>query len=200
MKKINIVLLLIASFFLTACATSLTPQDLANVKTVGVINSFPENPHYVVVGTTIFNNEYDKINEPTYKELLEKTVIDRLSAKGFKASIIDKEQSDKYDMVIKIVPRDIYQMPETYGYGLNQNSIIGVRMPAFSYVSLNVVPYIRGEGMCDACYIAKITNLEMGDLPNSWQELNKQNQDIARNAINDNIVKGVNEVMVKMGL
>ncbi len=200
MKKINIMLLLMVSFFLTACATSLTPQNLENVKTVGVIDNFPDTPRYNVVGTTIFNNEYDKIDDKTYKALLEKTVVERLTAKGFKVSIIDKKQSNNYDMIIELVPRDLYQTPETFGYGLNQRSFLGVRMPAFTYVSLNVVPYIQGKVMCEACYAANITSLKIGDLPNSWQALNKQHQDIARDAMNDNIVKGVNEVMIKMGL
>ena len=197
---LKISFLLVVGFLLSACATSLKQQDLANVKTVGVINGFPETPHYVVVGTTIFNNEYDKINEPAYKDLLEKTVLDRLSAKGFQASIIRKEQSDNFDMILEIVPRDIYETPETDGYGINQQSILGMRMPAFSYISLNVVPTIHGNMMCAACYMAKITNSDIGDLPSSWQELSPQHQDIARKSLNENIVTGINEVMLKMGL
>jgi hypothetical protein len=192
--------LLVVGFLLSACATSLKPQDLANVKTVGVINSFPETPHYIVVGTTVFNNEYDKINEPTYKALLEKTVLDRLSAKGFQASIIRKEQSDQFDMILEIVPRDVYETPETDGYGINQNSILGVRMPAFSYISLNIAPTIHGNMMCAAYYVAKITSLKIGDMPSSWQDLSPQYQDQAKKSLNDNIVSGINEVMLKMGL
>jgi hypothetical protein len=50
------------------------------------------------------------------------------------------------------------------------------------------------------CYTDKITNLEIGDMPSNWQELSPQYQDQARSALNDNIVTGINEITLKMGL
>jgi len=78
-NKIKLVYSLLLLVVLTGCASTLKPQDLKEVETVGVVNEFPEYPNFVTTGTTIFNNDYDAVKDSldnNIQETLTKILID----------------------------------------------------------------------------------------------------------------------------
>jgi hypothetical protein len=103
-SQIKIMYVVLIALFLSACASTIKQQDLQSVKTVGVINNFPENPNFVTIGTTIFNNDYASIKDDKYSELLVKTVLDYVKAKGMIAKVIDESDRGSYDMVLELIP------------------------------------------------------------------------------------------------
>ncbi|MCS0454560.1 hypothetical protein ND933_11120, partial [Vibrio diabolicus] len=89
-NKIKLVYSLLLLVVLTGCASTLKPQDLKEVETVGVVNEFPEYPNFVTTGTTIFNNDYDAVKDSSFSDLLVKTVKDYVEAKGMAVKLISE--------------------------------------------------------------------------------------------------------------
>ncbi len=171
------VLLIGMVLLVSACASTLKPNDLTSVKTVGILNNFPDNPNFVTIGTTIFNNEYAQINDPQFSNTISNTVIQYLGNKGFQATLITENQTREFDMVLELIPRDVYATPGTYGYGVNQRSMFGNPMQANTYVALNIIPIIDGKKKCGACYLQKLMPIEIEELPPTWEELSAEQKE-----------------------
>jgi len=196
--KLTIAILTLS--FLGGCASTLKQTELQSVKTVGVINHFPDTPNFVTIGTTMFNNEYAQVNDPGFSKLLTDTVTNRLENQGFQAQLIDELQRQKYDMIIELIPRDVYATPGTYGYGVNQRSAFGNAMQANTYVALNIAPYIQGRKKCSACYLQKLMPINIEELPATWDDLSDTDKQHVSEILRKNIVLSINEIMMQAGL
>ena len=199
-SQIKIMYVVLIALFLSACASTIKQQDLQSVKTVGVINNFPENPNFVTIGTTIFNNDYASIKDDKYSELLVKTVLDYVNAKGMIAKVIDESDRGSYDMVLELIPRDMYGIPGTFGFGVNQRSMFGNAMQANTYVALNIGPYINGKSKCSACYLQKIKPLNIDNLPENWEALSINEQKHVDEILSENIRETLIELLVEVGI
>jgi len=186
--------------FVSACASTLKPNDLSNVKTVGIINNFPDNPNFITIGTTIFNNEYAQINDPQFSSTLNNTVIQYLESRGFQASLTSESQTYEFDMVLELIPRDVYATPGTYGFGVNQRSMFGNPMQANTYVALNIIPIIDGKKKCSSCYLQKLLPIEIDELPPTWEELSTEQKEHVTEVLNQNITASLRELLVDTGL
>ena len=186
--------------FMGGCASTLKPTELQSVKSVGIINQFPDTPNFVTIGTTLFNNESAQINEPRFASLLTDSVINRLKTKGFQPQVIDESQREKYDMVIELVPRDVYATAGTYGFGVNQRSAFGNATQANTYVALNVRPYIDGKKKCSTCYLQNLMPINIEKLPATWDELSEADKDHVSEVLSTNIKYSINEILMQAGL
>ncbi|MBW4965686.1 hypothetical protein KZZ04_04810 [Pseudoalteromonas sp. CR1] len=199
-KIIKLTFVILTFSFLGGCASTLKPTELQSVKTVGIINQFPDTPNFVTIGTTIFNNEYAQINDPNFSKLLTDTVVKRLENKGFQARLIDEAQRPNFDMIIELIPRDVYATPGTYGYGVNQRSAFGNAMQANTYMALNIAPYIEGKKKCSACYLQKLMPINIEELPATWNELSDADKQHVSEVLNKNIELSINEILMQTGL
>ncbi len=68
-KFIKLALAIITLSLLGGCASTLKPTELQSVKTVGIINQFPDTPNFVTIGTTIFNNDSAQIDSSEFSTL-----------------------------------------------------------------------------------------------------------------------------------
>jgi hypothetical protein len=196
--KLTIAILTLA--FISGCASTLKPTELQSVKTVGIINNFPDTPNFVTIGTTVFNNEYAQVNDTSFSKVLVDTVIKRLEARGFTVELTSENQRKNYDMIIELIPRDVYAVPGTYGYGVNQRSAFGNTMQANTYVALNIAPFIRGKKKCSACYLQKLMPIEIEELPPTWEELSESDKQLVSDSLTKNIKMTINEIMAQTGL
>ncbi len=199
-KIIKLAITILTLSFLGGCASTLKPTELQSVKTVGIINQFPDTPNFVTIGTTIFNNEYAQVNDPIFSKLLTDSVINRLKNKGFQVQLIEEAQRQKYDMIIELIPRDVYATPGTYGYGVNQRSAFGNAMQANTYVALNIAPYINGKKKCSACYLQKLMPINIEELPATWDELSDADKQHVSEVLSKNIESSINEILMQTGL
>ena len=201
MKVIAHLLLVIVVFLLSACASTITKTDIAKIKVVGVVNNFPDSPKYTLVGTTVFNNDYDTINDTTFKSLVTNEVTTLLQNKGYQTIILSKgDAGNRIDMMIEILPRDLYNMPYTMGYGFYQRSMFGITANKISYTALNLIPVIQGSKRCSACYGESITNLPMDVMPSKWSEIGQEKQVELKNLLKADIQKAVNKAFSGIGL
>ena len=192
---------LIVPLFLAACATPLTTQQLSEIKTIGIINNFPQYPNFLNVGTTVFNNQTDAVREPEFREYLVSVVDDYLREKGYTPEFIsDKASGGNADMLIELIPRDSYGMVGSYGFGFYQKSLLGKIIYKNSYVSLNVSPIIAGRSKCIACYAASRTDLPIEKMPPKWADLDDDQKEKFRSILKADIKKALVEVLKNSGL
>ena len=199
-KLIKLALAIITLSLLGGCASTLKPTELQSVKTVGIINQFPDTPNFVTIGTTIFNNDSAQIDSSEFSTLLTDTVLARLRNKGYSAQLINESNRQNYDMVIELIPRDVYATPGTYGFGVNQRSAFGNAMQANTYVALNISPYIRGKKKCSVCYLQKLLPIDIEELPATWHELSEADKQQVSETLSKNIKSSINEIMAQTGL
>lgn len=196
--------LLIASIALlcVSCATPMKQSEVEKIKTVGVINQFPEYPNFVSVGTTIFNNDYDKIEDHQFHAYVSQVVLDYLKSKGLGAREItdSAEAKNNVDLVLYLIPRDVYQVPETFGFGVNQRSFLGVLGPANTYVALNISPYLHGERMGSAFYRENLSKLQIEQLPGKYSSLTVDQKKHVEGDLKKNIQESITELLKKVGL
>ncbi|WP_115720218.1 hypothetical protein [Gallaecimonas mangrovi] len=190
----------VLAVWLTGCATHLQPAQLTKVQSVGVIDDFPAVPNYAVVGTTIFNNDFDDINAPHFKKLLEQTAMRALTAKGYQPEIISQDQQQQFDLVLKLEPAAIPDMLWTWGYGVYQRSEFTVPKTAVTYMAIKVLPYIHGKLLCSDCYYQQQLPLLLKKLPANWQALSSQQQAVIGDTLESTIEYTVSGAFKDMGL
>ncbi|WP_036182620.1 hypothetical protein [Marinobacterium lacunae] len=187
--------------FLTACASPLTKKELETLRTVGVVNEFPEYPNFTNIGTTVFNNEYDEVNDSTLKQFVTNEVVSQINSRGYSAiEISDKVSDADVDLVMVIVPRDIYNMIDTYGYGFYQRSMFSANAFEKSYVALNLRLTTNGNSRCDTCYGQSLTELPIDEMPAKWSELEDSKKKEFINILKQDIKSAVAIAFNKTGL
>jgi hypothetical protein len=203
MKNNNIGIFFILLLLLTGCSAPLTKSQRAEINTVAVVNEFPARPNYAIIGTTIFNNKYDELKEEDYFGFVSNVTVGYLSKKGYKTTLItgDKTGLDKkYDLVLTLIPRDIYEMPGTMGYGVNQRSFFGVESDPNVYVALNISPKLHGRNTGNAYYNSVLQPLSFESLPNKWDMLTQAQKSEIHNKLKQNIRKAITMLMKDVGL
>jgi len=188
-------------FLITGCATPIREQTRASIQTIGVVNEFPEYPNYLIIGTTVFSNSKQEVPEPTLRAEVTTELIRMLSVKGYKAeSVADGDSREKYDLILELVPRDLYGLATTNGFGFFNNFFLGLSLSKESYVALNLVPKIDGRSTCAACYAQSRSDLAVETMPASWGELSDDEKRIYIDSLRANMKSALSEVVREAGL
>jgi len=176
--KIGINVIIISCLLLlTGCASPLTTKELEETHSVGVINEFPENPNFTIIGTTIFNNSHDEIKDPSIKKFISTDVISRLKSRGYTVTeISDQKFAKEFDLVVAIIPRDIYGMPATNGYGFYRKSALNIKAFEGTYVALNLMPKKNGWSRCDTCFGKSMAGLTIDESSENWSKTNESDK------------------------
>jgi len=202
-KTLNQLLCLMPVMLLIGCAAPLTKTDLNTIKSIAIVNEFPNQPNYAIIGTTIFNNEYDGLKSDAFLKKVSSVTIEYLSKKGYDVKEIDgknKSNYKNYDFVLTLIPRDIYQMPGTYGYGVNQRSFLGIKGKPIIYVALNMRPELHGRVTGSAYYNQSTTELTFDTLPEKWSGLSESQKKEITEKLNENIEKAITELLGEVGI
>ena len=201
MKKIVVGFLLsFLAIFVGGCATPLTVEEKGTIRSVGVFNQFPDKPNYVVIGTTIFNNDYDEIPDSSYRVYLDQVVEDYFEAKGYSVrSLAEDESVDDVDLAVVLIPRDIYQMPGTHGFGVTQRSILGNAFPAQVYVALNLHSKFKGR-MVAGGYKAVLREFSQSPLPATWESLPESKKAKVHEKLREGIRTAIHQIFQENGI
>lgn len=188
-------LTLAAIVALSACATPLREEQRSAIKMVGIVNDFPEHANFIVIGTTIFSNKKGDIEAPGLKDEITERVAAILRERGYNPEGVPSGQpTDKYDIVLRLLPRDVYNTPLLFGYGFYQRFLLGNSMMRQSYVALNLIPMIKGRSTCMACYEFAHSDLPFDTMPEHWTDLSEADQKIYL----DSLRKDVDAAMIKL--
>lgn len=193
--------LVIVTAMLTACTAPLTKQDLVSIKTIEIVNNFPDKPNFTNVGTTMFNNKYELVDDPSYKLFITNEIKSQLQKRGYiviEAS--DSTAPSKPDLILEVIPRDIYDMIDTYGYGFYDRSVFNKSKYRKSYFALNLRPVTNGKSRCDVCYGESLTDLPLEDMPDAWGSLSDNKKEEFKAILLKDIKKTIEIVLPKTGL
>lgn len=197
----NKMLIIIMLLSLTGCTSPLTKQDIEKIETIGVLNKFPDKPNFVNVGTTIFNNKSDTVNDASFKNYLTIVISKHLKERGYSVVELSKGMSiSGIDLVLEVKPRGVYNMIDTDGYGFHDRSVLGKSISRTAYVALNLVPKTGGRSRCESCYGQSLDVLPTLDMPDLWDELSDRDKEIFKRILNENIVNAIKIALPKTGL
>lgn len=203
LRKLKLVTVTALILLCTACSAPLTKSQLDTAKTAGIVNNFPKEPTFNVIGTTVFNNEYRNISDTSFHDKVTDIVMKRLESRGFNVTSFEQggeSNKDKVDLLIELIPRDMYQVPGTYGYGVNQRSFLGKKASPVVYVALNISPYLHGESKGSAFYLQKAERLSFDDLAENWDDLPAQKKEEIIISLNSMIEKTITELLNEVGI
>jgi hypothetical protein len=188
---------------ISGCATPIPPAELTKIKTAVVVNSFAEFPALTLIGTTVFNNEFDSFDDPEIKKKLSLIVIERLKEKGIDAREVKKDDVEAIksaQLAVEIVPNRIEGLVSAKGYGLYQRSLLGVRAPAIAYVSAGILHSRDGKLPDNGPYNYGTRNVFIGDLPPKWSALTEAKKKQVIDALNSVMQEVIIKTMSSAGL
>jgi hypothetical protein len=202
------IVLVIMTGLLSGCASQLTKSEIERIHAIGVLNSFPTNPTWTVIGTTILTNHFSEVEPRGYKELLSQITIDYLTKKGYTVKeIFDKNstQNSDIDFRIELSPWDASQYVSTKGYGFVQRSFMGLKQGPYAYVVMHIVPRFKkgsdfGHFGKNSIYREQFEPLSISDMPSAWDKLPSATQDDLERSLKISIEKYLNEQLPKLGL
>ncbi len=211
MKKITKYLLLLTIIFtISACSSPLKRNELSQVRSVAIINKAPEHPYYTYIGTTVFNNNRDEIKELPLKQTVNQIIVDRLASKGLQTTILDNKKllkQGQYDLLIEVIPLDVYQQPGTLGYGVYQRSTFGIKTPIVSYVYIDIAVSSKKNGRSgrrgrmkyrDSSLIRAEESLK-GVMPKQWSMVSQREKEILINNLMKQISQSVPKSLSELG-
>jgi len=188
-----------------ACAPSVTQHDASKL-TVGILNEFPDTPNYIKERTFTFRHQIGDYGIDGFKNILMQSAEEYLIPKGYKViNVEDKTalKDGRADMIVQIVPMDIFKQDGTPGYGFYDRKILGIliKQPARSYICLNMnlirKDYFKGVRTGRQENFSKLLVKELPDSPDQLTE--DERKEMSLN-LKNNIRKTIFRVLPMLGL
>lgn len=206
-------LIFIFAGILVGCATSLSKTELANIKTIGILNTFQDKPTWTVNGSAVFTVEMNETEPGRYevepggfKQYLAAVTTDYLVNKGYRVitvSDLDALKSGKVDLVLELHPRDVFQLAGTKGYGFVQKTVMGIPQAPQAYIALNIEPETnsgaRLGNFWQEFYVEHFEPVGLNEMPATWDTLTAEQKTMLAKSLRVSIDKAVNEVLPRLG-
>ncbi len=187
------------AWLLQGCASNqYNPEEIKQVKKIGVINSFPEFPSYITLGTTNLNHDGSIMKLSGLKDEVSHAALTYLQNKGYQAELTELTKQNNYDMIIHIRPgMDSNRI--TNGYGLQRRTIFSAEswINVFMIYSLNV-KLQNDEPRNIVHQYLKETELE--GLTDTWPELSEEQKQQVQSSMQKHIILATEEAIKKVGL
>jgi len=200
-----IMLLGILMLSVFACAPSPTMTETSDM-IVGIQNQFPDIPKYIKSRTFVFRHQVSNIDTKKFKDAITQSARDYLVSKGYKVIEVEDKtalEDGRADMIVKIVPMDIFKQDGTLGYGFYDRKILEVliKQPARSYICLDMNLYRKGHRTITRTGRQEnFSKLDIKELPDSPEQLTEnEKKEMALN-LEKNISETVFRVLPMLGL
>ena len=170
------------------------PEKSESKLTIGIWNQFPEAPNYIRKQTFVFRHNVAGYDTKDFKQVLTRSAGEYLTSKGYNIiEIQDKAALDngRADMIVQILPMDIFKHEGTLGYGFYDRKILGflIKQPARSYVCMNMILHKKGSLKVKRTgrqeNFSRLKNKELPDSPDQLSE--EQKKEMSLNL--DNTIK-----------
>ncbi len=206
MKQFFCIMLLgILMLSVFACAPSPTMTETSDM-IVGIQNQFPDAPKYIKSRTFVFRHQVSNIDTKKFKDAITQSARDYLVSKGYKVIEVEDKtalEDGRADMIVKIVPMDIFKQDGTLGYGFYDRKILEVliKQPARSYICLDMNLYRKGHRTITRTGRQEnFSKLDIKELPDSPEQLTEnEKKEMALN-LEKNISETVFRVLPMLGL
>ena len=201
MKLTKIILFIIISVFLTNCvSTTLKPEDRAKIKSIYISDKLGSQLEYVRLGTTIFNNNTEQINDFGIFKKLSNDLSRQLKSKGY---VISSNLSTS-DLNLTIEPVRSYNYPSEMGVlgaGFFTHSMLGISSPilAQSAISFEGVDAKTGKKKFAAqVSLSEVTGVKTNK--KRWSEINASDRNLLLNKLKSSVAEIPIKATTKVGL
>ena len=161
------------------CSTSGMDEGSLSPITFGVINQFPDHPNYLKEKTLVAMHQNTTIESISVKGQLTRVVEQFLIAKGYRVIEVDSKDALKdgrADMVIEIVPRNVFKREGTYGYGFADRSfLLGlIKNKPHSYVAMELILKRKNSRrIITTKKEERFSEIGIDSMPDKWTQLTK---------------------------
>ena len=201
----KIILTGIFLFSMCACAPAVTRHDASNL-TGGILNEFPDTPNYIKKRTFVFRHKVACYGTDGFKNILTQSAKEYLISKGYKVINVENKtalKEGRADMIVQILPMDIFKHDGTLGYGFYDRKFLEILMkqPARSYICLhmNLIRKDRTKVVRTGRQ-ENFSKLIVKELPDSPDQLTEnERKEISLN-LENNIRKTIFRVLPMLGL
>ncbi len=177
------------------CTTS--GMDEASIKpiTFGVINQFPDHPNYLKEKTLVAMHQTTIIESLSIKDQLTRVIEKFLIAKGYRVVEVDGKDALKdgrADMVIEIVPRNVYKREGTFGYGFaDRNFLLGlIKNKPHSYAAMELILTRKNSRrIITTKKEERFSEIGIDSMPDQWSELTKDEKKRFEENLLENMAK-----------
>ncbi len=197
---------LILAVILTACSGSFSEKETQAIRTVAIVNSFPAYPMYAKVGVSLVKPAYPTVNDSIFKVYIGQYLAERLRDAGYSVRLNPNQEETPateragVDLIIEIVPTEVEDLTESYGYGYYHRSLLGMMKMSKSYVSLRLETNVAGDIRCSGCNGESVTELSLYDLPDNWIELKRSDKEQLEKILKADIKSAIDQAFAQTGL
>ncbi len=198
-KFLSLVSILALAWFLQGCASNqYNPEQIKKIKTIGVINSFPEFPSYITLGTTNLNHDGSVMKLPELKGEVSHAALTYLQSKGYQAQLTDLSNQSGFDMIIHLRPsKDRNYI--TNGYGLQRKTIFSVESWINVFLIYSLQVKLKNDEPRNILH-QYLKETELEDLSDTWPELSEVQKQQVKSSMQKHILLGTEEAIKKVGL
>lgn len=210
LNKFNYILIIIFSLLLSACSTPLKKQELSQIKNIAIVNTAPENPSFVFIGTTIFNNASSPISELQMRAISTRRAVDKLNKMGYQVTIFESKKEavkSKNDLIVEIAPDAFspngnYYPPGANGYGIYQHKTFAFERPSLAYIYLStLISSKKGKSYKMRDFASTRKNKKIAiKIVKEWTELPPETRAEINHWLVNETEKSVDDMLIKVNL
>lgn len=184
------------------CATRETTDPDLVPRTFGIVNRFPDHPNYLKKRTLTAMHRIAAVDGLDLRPVLTEAVASFLRDKGYRVVEVEGDEAltdGRADMIIEMIPRAVYKMDGTMGYGfVDREFLLGlVKNAPVSYVAMelafkrkNSVRIIRTQKE------ERFSRLDIqGMMPDRWAELSAEQQAAFERNLRENLIVTVRRLL-----
>ncbi len=177
------------------CSTSGTNEASLQPITFGVINQFPDYPNYLKEKTLVAMHQTTIIESLFVKDQLTRIVEKFLIAKKYRVIEVDSKDALKdgrADMVIEIVPRNVFKTEGTFGYGFaDRNFLLGlIKNKPHSYVAMELILTRKNSRRTITTKKEeRFSEIGIDSMPDQWTQLTKDEKKRFEENLLENMAK-----------
>ncbi len=185
--------LVLLSFY--GCSTSGMDDASLQPITFGVINRFPDHPNYLKEKTLVVMHSNTIIESLFVKDQLTRVVEKFLIAKKYRVIEVDDKDALKdgrADMVIEIVPRNVFKKEGAFGYGFaDRNFLLGlIKNKPHSYAAMELILSRKNSRRITTTKKEeRFSEIGMDSMPDQWSELTKDEKKRFEENLLENMAK-----------
>ncbi len=188
------VLIIVTAALVSGCIGGSSTEDQLTPKTFGILNSFPDHPLYLKKKTLVVRHKTAGIESLSVKSQFTEVMTQYLEDKGYQVKIVDDKaalKSGQVDMLIEIVPREVFKMEGMYAYGFaDRKFLLVVNQPARSYVAMQLsLSRANSSRVINTKRQERFSQLGMDVMPETWDELSPEDKEVFEANLRDNMAK-----------
>ena len=192
-------------FPILACSQPVIKNDATSL-TIGILNEFPDAAQYIKKRTFVFRHQVAAFEEDRFKKFITHSAEDYLLSKRYKVIEVKDRTAltdGRADMIVQILPMNIFKQDGTLGYGFYDRKflVVVLKQPAKSFICLDMKLHRKDSGKVVSTKRQEgFSNLMIKELPESPDQLTENEIKEMSLNLENNIKKTITRSLSVLGL